>query len=135
MKVFISYAYADQTLANKVSKALKQAGLDVWDGTEILPGENWAEKVGEALHESQAMVVLLTPASLHSNNVKYEIGYALGDEDYSRRIIPVIATSPDKLSKEQIPWILNKFQMVRLGKPHKEEEDLKKIAQLIKEAA
>lgn len=135
MKVFISHAYADQALAHKVSKALKKSGLDVWDGTEILPGENWAEKVGKALQESQAMVVLLTPASLRSDNVKYEIGYALGEKDYSRRIIPVLATSPDKLRKEEIPWILNKFQMVRLGKPHKDEEGFEKIAQLIKEAA
>ncbi len=64
MQVFISYAAADEVLARGLSETLRKSGLDVWDRTEILPGENWAEKVSKALRESQAMVVLLTPNSL-----------------------------------------------------------------------
>lgn len=135
MKVFISHAAADTALAREVSDALKKAGLDVWDGTEILPGENWAAKVGEALQEAQAMVVLLTPASLRSSHVKHEIAYALGDKSYNRRLIPVLAASPEQLSKEEIPWILKNLQIVSLFKDEHNERGLEKIAQVIKEAA
>jgi TIR domain len=135
MQVFISHATADKALARKLSKTLKKAGLDVWDGTEILPGENWAAKVAEALEESQAMVVLLTPASLRSSHVRHEISYALGDEHYERRLIPVLAAPPDQLPQEEIPWILNTFQMVSLPKHEQDDEGLEKIVRVIKEAS
>jgi hypothetical protein len=49
MKVFISDAHTDAPLVKKVAAGLKEAGLEVWDDTrEIMPGDNWADKV-EAL--------------------------------------------------------------------------------------
>ncbi len=134
MQVFISHATADEMLVQKLSEALRKLGLDVWDGTEILPGENWATKVGEALQESQAMVVLLTPNSLHSSHVRHEISYALGAENYDRRLIPVLAAPSDQLPKDEIPWILNNFQMVSLLKHEQNEEGFKRVAQAVKEA-
>jgi len=134
MQVFISYAAADEVLARKLAETLRKSGLDVWDGTEILPGENWAAKVAEALQNSQAMVVLLTPNSLRSSHVRHEISYALGDEHYDRRLIPVLAAPPDELPREEIPWILNNFQMVSLLEHQQDEEGFKKVAQVVKEA-
>jgi TIR domain len=134
MQIFISHASADEPLVRRLSETLRESGLDVWDGTEILPGENWAAKVGEALQESQAMVVLLTPSSLRSSHVKHEISYALGDANYDRRLIPVLAASPDELPREEIPWILNNFQMVSLLKHEQDEEGFKRVAQVVKEA-
>jgi predicted nucleotide-binding protein len=70
MKVFISYAHNDMPLAKRVTNALEQSGLDVWDAErEILPGDNWAKKIAKALEESDAMVVLLTPDALSSKTV------------------------------------------------------------------
>ena len=67
MKVFISHAHTDEPLVNKVAAVLKDAGLEVWDDTrEIMPGDNWAHKVAQALQESEAMVILLTPDALRS---------------------------------------------------------------------
>lgn len=135
MKVFISYASQDTLLARRISETLRASGLDVWDDTEILPGENWAAQVAKALQESQAMVVLLTPASLVSTHVKHEISYALGNKDYNRRLIPVVVGSPEELPKKKIPWILNQLSMVYLKMDGQDEESLKRIAQVIKEAA
>jgi TIR domain len=134
MQIFISHSAVDEPLARRLSETLRKSGLDVWDGTEILPGENWAAKVGEALQESQAMVVLLTPSSLRSSHVKHEISYALGDVNYDRRLIPVLAAPPDELPREEIPWILNNFQMVSLLKHEQDEEGFKRVAQVVKEA-
>ena len=49
MKVFISRASTDAKLAKRVADVLKEAGFEVWDDTQILPGENWGEKLAEAL--------------------------------------------------------------------------------------
>ena len=78
MKVFISHSSEDEALASKVVSYLEQAGLDVWyDGREIMPGDNWADKVAQGLRESEAMVVLVTPSALESNSLRRDIDYAL----------------------------------------------------------
>jgi hypothetical protein len=134
MKVFVSHASTDAILARRVSKTLREAGFQVWDDTLMVPGENWGEKLAEALKESDAMVVLLTPDSLRSPNIGYEVGYALGKEDYKGRLIPVIAGPIEQLPSENIPWILRKFQAIHLKDQEKDEEGLKKIVQALKEA-
>lgn len=135
MKVFISHALTDAKLAKRIADVLKEAGFQVWDDTQILPGENWGRRLAEALQESEAMVVLLTPDSLRSQNVSYELGYALGKEGYKGRVIPVIAASPEQVPKEAIPWVLYKFQMIHLSDQERDEEGLRRIAQVLKEAA
>jgi hypothetical protein len=134
MKVFISHASTDAKLAKRLADVLRQSGLQVWDDTEILPGENWAAKLAEALQESDAMVVLLTPDSLRSPNVKYEVGYALGQENYKGRLISVIAAPSEQVPKESIPWVLYKFQMIHLPDQENDEEGLKKIAEVLQES-
>lgn len=55
--------------------------------------KRWAGEVARALEESQAMVVLLTPAAACSLDIKRNIEYALGAKNYSNRLIPVV--TPD----------------------------------------
>ena len=134
MKVFISHASTDAKLAKRVAHVLREAGFKVWDDTQILPGDNWGTQLAEALQESEAMVVLLTPNSLHSPNLSHELGYALGNEGYKGRVIPVLTASPEQLPKEDIPWILHKFHMIHLQDQGKDEEGLRSIAQALQEA-
>ena len=136
MKVFISYAHSDEALVQKIVAILKEAGLEVWDDTrEILPGDNWAEQVAQALKESEAMVVLLTPEATRSRWLRHEIEYALAEERYSKRLIPVLVGDPADFSQEDIPWILWHFQMIKLAEYDKEEEGIRQIAQVLLEAA
>ena len=133
MKVFISHAHTDEPLVKKVAAALEEAGLEVWDATrEILFGDNWADKVAQALQESEAMVVLLTPDALRSNWVRWEVGYALGEQGYARRLIPVVVGDPDELPMENVPWILRRLHMIRLDQSPKEEE-IRRIPQALLE--
>jgi TIR domain len=134
MNVFISHASTDAHLAKRIADVLRESGFQVWDETELLPGENWAAKLGEALQESDAMVVLLTPDSLRSPNVNYEVGYALGKENFKGRLIPVIAAPSEQLPQESIPWVLKKLKMVHLPDPEKNEEGLQRIAEALQEA-
>lgn len=118
MKVFLSYSHKDSKLAEQIAKELSKFDLDVWNAeTEIFPGDNWAEKVSNALKDSDAMVVLITPDSLESKTVQREIEYALGNNSYNNRLIPVLVGSEENVSERNLPWILQKLQTIRLSKP------------------
>lgn len=133
MKVLISHAYTDDPFVRKVAAGLEKVGLEVWDAT--LPGDNWADKISQALQEPEAMVVLLTPDALRSSSVRWEIEYALGQQGYRERLIPVLVGDPEKLPKEDVPWILRRLHMIELGEYAEEEEGIHQIAQALLEAA
>ncbi len=135
MKVFISYSHKNELLAREVAKALEQAGLDVWDAErEIMPGDNWAEKIAEGLKESEAMVVLLTPDAVQSRAVRHEIDYALGKKSFDKRLIPVLVGEPERFPENSIPWILRRLKMINLPE-HDHEEGIGQITQALKEVA
>jgi len=136
MKVFISYAESDERLAEKIAESLKQAGITIRDyRQEILPGELWSEKASEALRDSDAMVVLLTPEAVRSKQVRSEINYALSQDAFKNRLISVVVGSPDKLPKKEVPWILWELQVVKLPERGNLKEGIRKIAQTLLEAA
>jgi len=131
MKVFISHSHKDESLAKKIAVVLKNAGLDVWDDREILPGDNWADKISQALNESNAMVVLLTSESLKSRSVRHDIEFALGEQRFNNRLLPVIVGSAEDTLFEKMPWILGRLKSVKLDEPVNDEDDLKQIAQAL----
>jgi hypothetical protein len=106
MQIFLSYDRSDQTFAKAVSSQLERRGFSVWSpGEEVLPGDNIWLRAGEALKKSRAMVVLVSPDSMRSENVRREIEYDLGDPNYEGRLFPVrVRPTGD------IPWILRKLR-------------------------
>jgi hypothetical protein len=136
MKVFISHSHETRTLARKVGDALKRAGLDVWnDEQEILPGDNWAEKIGQGLESSQAMVVLLTPESLNAPTVLRDIEYALGRKTFNRRLIPVLVGSEENMPSHKLPWILKHLNVIKLPANANQEEGIERITQALQAVA
>jgi hypothetical protein len=109
--VFISYAHADEGAARKIGSALSRSGLKVWSDQEVMPGDNWSLKIGEALDHAKAMVVLISPDAMKSEGVRREIQFALASPNYAGRLIPVVVR-PTK----EMPWILRRIQHVRLGR-------------------
>jgi len=114
MQVFISHASKDKAVARHLAHRLTDAGLKVWiPEDEILPGDNWAKKVGEALEESDLMVVLITPHAFESEWLKEEIQYALTSEHYQGRLIPVFLGDNTETPTD-VPWILRKLNPVQI---------------------
>lgn len=125
-KVYLSYSPVDSEVAKALAKRLADAGLDLWDPAEALfPGDNWALRIGQALQESDAMIALVSPASMKSESVRQEIEYALGSARYKGRLLPVIV----KPAKD-MPWILKRFPAVRIEPDF--EEAVRRIADHIK---
>jgi hypothetical protein len=108
MKVFLSYGPADQKVAAALADALAAEGFNVWDpAIEILPGDNYGRLIGQALEESQGMVVLVSPRSMKSPNVRQDISYALTKLQYAGRLVPVILRPT-----RDMPWTLERFPSV-----------------------
>jgi hypothetical protein len=136
MKVFISYSSKDEALATRIVASLEAAGLDAWySKREIMPGDNWAEKIANGLRESNAMVVLVTPDALESDAVQSSISFALGERAFNKRLIPVIVGDSSDFAKDRIPWIFNRLKTIKLSKDGKNEEQFQKIVQVLKDAA
>jgi hypothetical protein len=136
MKVFISYSSKDEALATRLVAALEAAGLDAWyQKREILPGDNWAEKISQGLKESNAMVVLLTADALESDAVQSSISYALSAKSFSNRLIPVLVGGSKDFPSDRIPWILKRLKTFTLERDGRDEEQFRQIVQVLKDAA
>lgn len=136
MKVFISHSMEDAELAKTVAGALRDAGVDVFDlYAETFPGDDWGAKLSQGLQQSDAMIVLLTPRSVGSPSVKFDLGYALGKAEFRDRVFPVIVAEPGALSTEEIPWILRRFHPLQLGGDTLDAESLQQITDLLAAAA
>ena len=132
MKVFLSYAHDDAALAGRVCKALADSGLEVADpDRDHLPGDNWAGEVARALEESEAMVVLLTPAAASSPDVKRNIEYALGSKNYSNRLIPVVVGDLGRFPVAGVPWIVRRMPWFELDDAEAESPKVEPIAEAI----
>ncbi len=101
---FFSYCRADSEFALKLAEDLKAAGANVWmDQLDIEPGTPWDGAVEEALKGSPRMLVILSPVSASSDNVRDEVSFALSRQ---KRIIPILYRDCD------VPFRLARLQHV-----------------------
>ncbi|RPI94591.1 MAG: TIR domain-containing protein [Chloroflexi bacterium] len=112
-RAFISYSRVNKEFAIKLARELRSAGYPVWfDQFDIPTGSRWDDEVEKALRECSIFMIILTPASIASENVKDEIGYAI---DHGKRILPVLLEDCD------VPLRLRRFQWVDFTKKSFEE--------------
>lgn len=103
-RTFISYSRSNRDFALSLAKELRSSGFDIWlDQLDIPTGSRWDDEVEQALEACEIFMVILTPDSISSNNVKDEIGYAI---DNNKRILPVL------LQNATVPFRLRRFQYV-----------------------
>lgn len=108
MNVFISHALADRNAAENIASALKAQGLAVTNPVaNVAPGENIALRVGKALEQANAIIVLLSPEAVKSEWVQNEIGYALTSPRIGGRVVPVMVRKTD-----DVPWILEELNII-----------------------
>jgi hypothetical protein len=118
--VFISHAHSDNGWADRLSSELKSAGIQVWEPSSVLPGADYSREVSKALGRADALVVLVSPAAMGSDYVRNEIRYALGQERFQDRLIPVLVK---RTPSEKVPWILRDFEWVK-GNPTRAAKEI-----------
>ncbi|MGD9511395.1 MAG: toll/interleukin-1 receptor domain-containing protein [Geminicoccaceae bacterium] len=75
-RVFLSYSMADDSTAQLLRGYLIARGIDVISDDAVGQGEEWDEAVQQGIERSDAIVLLVSPASLRSGAVMYEAGLA-----------------------------------------------------------
>lgn len=85
--VFISYSSDDRTWVDRLASALASAGWECWvDHQVISGGAEWRTSIVRGLKSADAVLIVLSPASVRSKNVVKELSLA---EEFGRRIIPI----------------------------------------------
>ncbi len=101
---FVSYSRDDSAFALRLAQDLKAAGAKVWlDQLDINPGTSWDNAIEDALDEATHLLIILSPASSRSTNVRNEISYAQGQ---GKIVIPVFYTEC------QVPLQLHRCQRI-----------------------
>lgn len=78
-KIFVSYDREDTDFSEVVQAKLQKAGHETFMDLELLnAGDDWRDKIDQALRRSQALVVIMTPEAAASLYVTYEWSFALG---------------------------------------------------------
>ena len=75
-KIFVSYSRKNRDVAEKLVKAMREAGLEVWFDKQIESGQDWDEVLEQRIIEADNLVVILSKTSVQSDYVKNEIFFA-----------------------------------------------------------
>jgi hypothetical protein len=102
MQVFICYSRSDKQFASQLVEDLANYDLTVWMDVRSIPtGANWDMEVQKGLDTSDVMLVLLSRASVNSQNVADEWSYFV---EKNKTIIPIMVEQcevPFRLSRRQ----------------------------------
>lgn len=109
-EVFLSHSSRDRQFATDMAQTLRRHGIPVWySQTNILGAQQWQDQIGAALRRCDWFVVILSPQSADSMWVKRELSYALQQNRFEDRIVPVVYQASDY---ERLSWTLGLFQKI-----------------------
>lgn len=102
--LFISYARTDYYFAESLAFQLMHRGLISWlDAKDLEPGADWSEQLDAALDAAQCLLLVVSPDSLASRNVRKEWQRA---QQQGKRIIAVL------FRKQRLPEELGGAEVV-----------------------
>lgn len=111
-EVFLSHSDRNRDAATRLAAILARHGVPVWySRKDVLGAQQWHDEIGRALERCDWFVVLLSPDAVESRWVKRELLFALQDDRYENRIVPILY-QPCILAR--LSWTLSSFQMVDL---------------------
>lgn len=88
LAVFISYSRVDADVANNLASKLKEKKISHFlDQKDVTWGDSVRERIQQGLLKSSHIIVIVSPASLKSGWVSYEIGFATAKE---KKILPFL---------------------------------------------
>src|SRR5262245_43330936 len=85
---FISYARHDSSFVFEVADGLRARSVPIWiDQSNIEPGANWQASIDAALNACGIVLIILSPESVASDEVRTELRAALNGR---KRIVPLL---------------------------------------------
>jgi hypothetical protein len=117
-RLFVSYATQDRPFVeNELAIPLRELGVEVWyDAQDVPKGAVWPAKIGAALENSHAMVVIVSRHSKNSEWVRLEVDVAMSHKHLRDKITPVRIDETD--SRLINPWLSAMQEIVPKNEPH-----------------
>jgi hypothetical protein len=86
--VFISYSHSDSSVADQIATVLAELNIEYFrDVKDIKWGDVVTASVREGLTNATAIIVIISPGSLKSHWVSYEVGFATAR---GKRLLPFL---------------------------------------------
>jgi TIR domain len=109
-RVFIAHSSRDRRFVGRVARILDQHKISYrYSATHIVGAKQWHDEIGHALTHCNWFLVVLTPDAVRSKWVKRELVFALSEDRYSNRIVPLVC-KPCNYSR--LSWALRTLEMV-----------------------
>jgi hypothetical protein len=109
--IFLSYSRKDKGIVEQLENQLETAGYEMWIDIEgIRGGDLWREAIVKAIDQADALLVLLSPNSAKSDNVRTEVDLAAGRKT---RIVPVDISTPPVIIPPSMQYPLAGKQRVK----------------------
>jgi hypothetical protein len=114
-EVFLSHSSLDRQFASDLAGMIRRHGIPVWySQTNIVGAQQWQDEIGAALQRCDWFAIILSPQSADSMWVKREVSYALQQNRFENKIVPITFQPSDF---ERLSWTLSLFQMVNFTGP------------------
>ena len=109
-ELFLSHSSEDRVFATAVAEMLRHHNVPAWySDVNIVGAQQWHDEIGAALGRCDWFVVILSPNSVASMWVKRELMFALQQDRFENRIVPLLYQDCDV---DSLSWVLRSFQSV-----------------------
>lgn len=109
-EVFLSHSSKDRDFVVRLAQTLKRSRIRYWySASHIVGAKQWHDEIGRALARCDWFILVLTPHAVRSAWVKRELLFALNQDRYNERIIPLLRKPCDYSG---LSWTLPEYQLV-----------------------
>ncbi len=109
-EVFLSHSSHDRRFVTRLAKVFQAHDIAFWYSRRHIRGsQQWHDEIGAALERCDWFLVVLSPSSIRSMWVKRELLFALRQERFENRIVPLLYRPCDC---ERLSWVLSSYQEI-----------------------
>lgn len=112
--VFVSHSSKDDELVNQIQGIMGANKLDLWvDHQRLAYGKDWENEITQALEESAAGLLIVSPKALDSHNCRGERQFFIRKHEQREKHLYVILTEDVEL--KHLPFNITPIQFIKLG--------------------
>lgn len=120
--VFVSYSHEERAFAARLTSDLRRHGVKVYIDERLQAGEGWRKQLAVAIENTDAFILIMSPASVVSEYVEWELDTA---QAMGKRIFPLMYRQSD------VPLTILSLQYIDIGRDY--DKGLSELAERLHE--